>query len=191
MNIPVILGSTRTERKSIRVARFMLGQLEERNVDTQLIDLAEWDLPWIDETYPDMDDPPEKLTELRGLIDEADGLIIVSPEYNAQLPGVLKNALDHFYPVYKRKPIGIATVSSGDFAGVHAMQLLRLWAVRVQAIPTAAAFNVPRVTETFEEDGTPMEQKRDKMLKFADRFFDDLSWYVEAVNRQLASERED
>jgi len=187
MNIPVILGSTRSDRMSIRVARFLLGQLEEREVETRLIDLAEWDLPWLDVTYPNMDDPPEKLRKLRGLIEDSDGLIIVSPEYNAQIPGVLKNALDHFYPVYKRKPIGIATVSSGDFAGVHAMNLLRLFAVRVKAIPTSAAFNVPRVEETFEEDGTPTT---DKMLTFADRFFDDLFWYIEAVKRQLASEQE-
>jgi len=188
MNIPVILGSTRTERKSDRVATFIVRKLQERGIETGVVDLAELDIPWLDTTYGNLDDPSEDLRALHDRIVAADAMVIVSPEYNGQMPGVLKNALDHFYPEYRRKPIGIATVSSGDFAGTLVMNQLRLWAVRVQAIPTAAAFNVPRVTDTFDENGVPAEERTDR---FAERFFDDLLWYTEAVNRQLESEAKD
>jgi len=187
MKIPVILGSTREERKSDRVAQYLVRTAGERGLEARLVDLARYEIPWLESTYPNLGNPSSALRELHEVIVGADGLVIVSPEYNGQMPGSLKNALDHFYPEDRRKPIGSSTVSAGDFAGVHVMNQLRLWAVRVQAIPTAVAFNVPRVTTTFTDDAAPADSKT---AQRAERFFDDLIWYVEAVGRQLRTEEE-
>src|SRR3954469_21796183 len=58
--------------------------------------LAEWDglagLPAFDEDVEN--DPPEAVRELLDAITRADALLIATPEYNASLPGALKNALD-------------------------------------------------------------------------------------------------
>jgi chromate reductase len=73
---------------------------------------------------------PEPVLELRKAIGAAHGLIIVSPEYNYGMSGVLKNALDWASrPAYKSvlaaKPILIITNSPGSMGGVRAQQQLR------------------------------------------------------------------
>jgi chromate reductase len=73
---------------------------------------------------------PEPVLELRKAIEAADGVIIVSPEYNYGMSGVLKNALDWASrPAYKSvlnaKPVLIVTNSPGSLGGVRAQQQLR------------------------------------------------------------------
>ena len=62
-------------------------------------------------------------------------LSLVTPEYNNGYPGVLKNALDYFLPEYRRKPVGIVTVSSGGFGGINALAQLRLVLFLMGAYP--------------------------------------------------------
>jgi len=118
--IPVIAGSTRRDRQSIKVARFVLARLQQRQgVKTELLDLLEYNFPIMEERLHRRDDPPARLQEYADKIQRADSLIIVTPEYNNGYPGVLKNALDYLLPEYERKPIGIVTVSAGNFGGIN------------------------------------------------------------------------
>ena len=118
--IPIIAGSTRRDRQSIKVARFVLARLQQRkSVQTELLDLLEYNFPIMEERLHRRDDPPPRLQEYADKIARADSLIIVTPEYNNGYPGVLKNALDYLLPEYERKPIGIVTVSAGGFGGIN------------------------------------------------------------------------
>lgn len=56
----------------------------------------------------------------------ADGLVIVSPEYNHGYPGEMKLMLDQLYKEYNRKPVGICGVSSGALGGARMVEQLRL-----------------------------------------------------------------
>jgi chromate reductase len=76
---------------------------------------------------------PAEAEELRRLIEEADGLLIVTPEYNCSVPGVLKNALDWVGAVLpgeaiplEGKPIAITGASPSAFGSVRAQHALRL-----------------------------------------------------------------
>ncbi len=73
---------------------------------------------------------PEAVTRLRRQIDEADGLVVVSSEFNYGIPGVLKNAIDWasrpaFASPLKGKPVLIVTSSPAFTGGVRAQQQLR------------------------------------------------------------------
>ena len=73
----------------------------------------------------DLDPLPESVVALKTAIAEADGLIVVTPEYNYSVPGVLKNAIDWasrpgYASVMKGKPVFIASVSGGALGGVRA-----------------------------------------------------------------------
>lgn len=73
----------------------------------------------------DLDPPPESVVALKAAIAGADGLVIVTPEYNYSVPGVLKNAIDWasrpgYASVMKGKPVFIASVSGGALGGVRA-----------------------------------------------------------------------
>lgn len=179
-SIPVILGSTRRGRFSDRVALFVherLGQAER--VDTELLDLLDYDFPIMEERLHMRDDPPPGLTEYSEKIEAAAGLVIVTPEYNNGYPGVLKNALDYLHPKsYRRKPVGIVTVSAGAGGGTCLAQL-RLVTVGLGAVPIPAAMLVTRVQDQFSETGQPLDPQWETR---ADRFIETLLWFTETLS---------
>lgn len=180
MFIPIILGSTRRDRQSIKVAKFVLERLEIRpGITTELIDLAELDFPIMEERLRFRDDPPAGMPEYAAKIDRADALVIVTPEYNNGYPGVLKNALDYLLPEYARKPIGIVTVSAGSFGGINCLAQLRLVALGMGALPIPASLPISAVHNTFNDDGTTNDPAYEKR---AESFLNEVQWYAEAIS---------
>jgi NAD(P)H-dependent FMN reductase len=185
--IPIILGSTRRERQSPKVAKFVLERLKRAGrAETELLDLAEYNFPIMEERLRFRDDPPPRLREFAEKIARADSLVIVTPEYNNGYPGVLKNALDYLLPEYHRKPIGIVTVSAGGFGGLNCLAQLRLVTLGMGAFPIPAALPVSRVQESFDADGTPRDPTYEKR---AQSFLNELLWFTEATATQKAKER--
>ncbi len=174
--IPIILGSTRRGRQSIKVARFVEARLREY-AETELLDLLELNFPIMEERLRFRDDPPPGLPEFSEKLQRADALVIVTPEYNNGYPGVLKNALDYFYPEYRRKPFGIVTVSAGPFGGINCLAQLRQVVLALGAYPIPARMTVSRVQESFAEDGTPRDPMYEKQIK---SLFDELLWITGA-----------
>ncbi|WP_306436942.1 NADPH-dependent FMN reductase [Rhodococcus sp. 06-235-1A] len=64
------------------------------------------------------------------VVSELDGFIIVTPEYNHSIPGVLKNALDYLYAEWNNKSVGF--VSYGSAGGTRAAEHLRSIAGELQ-----------------------------------------------------------
>jgi len=94
--------------------------------------LVEWDglagLPAFDEDLETT--PPEPVQAFLDAVEEADALLIATPEYNASLPGALKNALDWAsrpFPdnVLKEKPAAVIGASTGLFGAVWAQAEVR------------------------------------------------------------------
>jgi NAD(P)H-dependent FMN reductase len=182
LQIPIILGSTRRDRQSVKVARFVLQKFSTYpGVKTELIDLQELNLPIMEERLRFRDDPPPGLVEFAGRIDRADGIVIVTPEYNNGYPGVLKNALDYLLPEYERKPFGIATVSAGGFGGIHCLAQLRQIVCALGGFPVPESFAVSKVQDSFDEAGNPKSPSMEGRLK---DFLDEVVWFAEAVQRQ-------
>ncbi len=80
------------------------------------------DVPPYDE---DLDDTPEAVSALRTAIEEADAVLVATPEYNSSLPGLLKNALDWVsrpFPdnALRAKPTAVVGASTGLFGAVWA-----------------------------------------------------------------------
>src|SRR6185295_14917877 len=87
--IPIILGTTRKGRASENVAKFVFGEVQKHEgVETELIDIRELKFP-TDDAGEAIKDAKFSATMMR-----ADGLVIVTPEYNHGYPGMLKHALD-------------------------------------------------------------------------------------------------
>jgi len=184
--IPIIAGSTRRDRQSIKVARFVLKKTEARQgVQTELLDLLEYNFPVMEERLHLRDDPPPRLKEFGQKIGRADSIIIVSPEYNNGYPGVLKHALDYLLPEYERNPFGIVTVSAGEFGGLTCLAQLRLVAIGMGAFPIPENLAVSRVRDSFKEDGTPNDPSYEKR---AAAFLDELLWFTEAIADRKAKD---
>jgi len=185
--IPIIAASTRRDRQSIKVARFVLARLRQRpGVETELLDLLEYDFPIMEERLHHRDDPPPRLQEFADRIARADSFIIVTPEYNNGYPGALKNALDYLLPEYERKPVGIVTVSAGPFGGITCLALLRLVVIGMGAFPVPESLPVSRVRDSFREDGTPNDPAYEKRCT---TFLDEVIWFTEAVADRKARDK--
>ena len=177
--IPVLLGSIRRGRESIKAAKFTVNWLEKLNcVETELLDLKALNLPMMEERLRFRDDAPPNVTELSAKINRADAIVIVSPEYNSGYPGVLKNALDYLKPEYKRKPFGIITVSAAEFGGILCLTSLRQVILHLGGLPIPAILPVCRVQESFDAEGNPVDPA---FLQRATIFFDELLWLTEAL----------
>ena len=184
--IPVILGSTRRGRQSPKVARFIAERMRRsERIETEILDLAEYDFPIMEERLRFRDDPPPGLREFGEKVARSDSLVIVTPEYNNGYPGVLKNALDYLLPEYRRKPVAIVTVSAGGFGGINCLAQLRLVTLGMGAFPIPAALPVSRVAESFDEDGTPKDESYEKR---AQAFIAEVLWFAEAIAVQKAKD---
>jgi NAD(P)H-dependent FMN reductase len=180
LNIPVILGTVRSERVGPRVARYLVRALERRGHRPTLIDPLEHPLPLLDKMYKEYPAgaAPAVLEGLAQIIKPADAYLIVSAEYNHSIPPALSNLLDHFLEEYFFKPSAIACYSPGVFGGVRAAIQLRsmLAEMGMPSIPSLLPF--PKVHEALDPDGNPASDRTDKA---AGRFLAELEWYAEAL----------
>jgi NAD(P)H-dependent FMN reductase len=125
--IGVILGSTRPGRRGEQVAKWVMTVARQRDDATfHLIDLLDYPLPHLDEALPpSMGQYQNRHTrQWAATIDQFDGFIIVTPEYNHSTSGVLKNAIDYLYVEWNNKAVGF--VSYGAVGGARAAEHLRL-----------------------------------------------------------------
>jgi NAD(P)H-dependent FMN reductase len=180
LDILVFYGSVRGARQGIKAARFVVNQCRERGHEVALIDPMVDRLPLLDRMYKEyaQGEAPEVLERLAGQIREADAFIIVSGEYNHSIPPALSNLLDHFLEEYFWRPSAIVSYSAGAFGGVRAAIQLRamLGELGMPSIPSI--FPVPKVQETFDEDGTPRDPAYPRRIG---RFLDELEWYAGAM----------
>lgn len=183
LNIPIVLGSCRIGRESLNVAKFILGELVEQNrIDTELIDLGEYKLPMLEERLQDSSNPPDNVLQFCAKLGQADGILLVTPEYKNGYPGVLKNALDYLEPqALKYKPIGICTVSSGRFGGLDCLAQLRLVCLALGALPIPDKLPVAHVKELFDHNGNLSDVRFKTRLE---SFMNELVWYTEAMVNQ-------
>ncbi|WP_051021754.1 NADPH-dependent FMN reductase [Nocardia araoensis] len=127
IRIAIILGSTRPNRNGPQVAQWVLDSATRRgDAEFELIDLRDHPLPHLDEPVAPMFGPSvhEHTRAWAERIAPFDGFVMVTPEYNHGVPGVLKDALDHLFAEWADKAVGF--VSYGANGGVRAVEQLRL-----------------------------------------------------------------
>ncbi len=178
----IISASVREGRKSHRLALYFKKFIEEQNLaSVEITDLKEYQFPIFNERLRLQKNPTEKVLEFAGKIKNADGVIIVTPEYNGGYPASLKNVVDLLYDEWHHKPIAISTVSDGIFGGTQVITSLQfsLWKIRSIVVP--AMFPSPSIDKNFAEDGTPVNKEATD--KRATAFVNELLWFIEAVKK--------
>jgi NAD(P)H-dependent FMN reductase len=147
LKIGVIVGSTRPGRKSIDVAKWVAKDAP----GFEIVDLAEWNLPFLDEPVPAAYGAyqHEHTKRWSQHIEQFNGFVFVTPEYNASIPAVLKNAID-FLGKEWAKPFAI--VSYGGGGGVSALLHLK------QVLANLTASFVGGLTLTLKSDFVNMKQ---------------------------------
>jgi NAD(P)H-dependent FMN reductase len=184
--IAVIVGSTRQGRFADKPAQWIAQKLADRpDVDIELLDLRDFPLPYFDDPVSPAwrNGAPIADPILRAwseAIDRADGFIIVSPEYNHGYTAVLKNAIDHLYAEWNRKPVGF--VGYGNASGARAIEQLRQVAVELEMTPIKRSIAIPveQIKRFIFEGATDLDFSEADQA--AGAMIDELLWWVDALS---------
>jgi NAD(P)H-dependent FMN reductase len=175
LNIPVVLGSVREDRKSIHAANFLVEKLKALDVETSLVDFKEMPLPFFDSPKLPVElkgkYPYENVQKWSGIVYKANAFVIVTPEYNHGYPAVLKNALDWLYMEFDHKPVGLVGCSSGTIAGARAIEQLRPVMENFSMFAIRETIGFATIQKVFDETGKLLD---DAYNKRADGFLDSL-----------------
>jgi len=171
--VPVILGTPRQGRMSEHAAELMRSEIEKRpGVLTELIDVGKLAIP-VDDAGEAVKDP-----ELSELMNRADGLVIVAPEYNHGYPGLLKHVLDTNLQEYVHKAVGIVGVSAGVFGGARVIQNLIPVLRELGLVTIFWDVNFTTVQSRFDEAGRLTDES---FLPRIEKFLDELFWMAETL----------
>ncbi|MFN0140587.1 MAG: NADPH-dependent FMN reductase [Pyrinomonadaceae bacterium] len=168
--LPVLLGTNRKDRQSENVANWVCAKMRERDdIETQLFDVRDFVLPQDDYGTG----LGSQFPEWRDAIIKADGLVIVTPEYNHSYPGSLKSVLDLLLKEYIHKAVAFVGVSAGPFGGTRVIESM---VPMVRELGLAACFtdlNFPTIRSKFDENGTLLDEAYENRVK---GFLDELVW---------------
>jgi NAD(P)H-dependent FMN reductase len=186
LRIAIILGSTRPGRIGEAVARWVHEQASRRgDADYELVDIARFDLPLLDEPVPpsrhQYSKPHTKAWAEK--IASFDGFVFVTPEYNHGTSGALKNAIDFLYAEWNDKAAGF--VGYGSAGGVRAVEHLRLVMAELQVADVRAQVALSLFTD-FENFSTFKPQALH--LKSLTTMLDQLLKWGEAMKRVRTKE---
>lgn len=167
--INVILGSTRNGRNGGKVAAWVMveiAKLESSDVSFELIDLLDWKLPFVEYHMPPlMGEYPEGIvTEWAKKMAEADGYLIITPEYNHGYPAVLKNALDLINKEWNNKPVAFVSYGAGS-GGIRAVEQLIQVVVELRMAPLKDQVNIQNVWAAFDEAGNIINEAHTSQLQ--------------------------
>ena len=173
--IPILLGTMRQGRYSEHVAKMILNSAQDRDgMEFELFDVRDFNFPLDDEGQGIKEQTPK----WRDAIIKADGLIVVSPEYNHGYPGSLKMALDTLLKEYIHKPVALCGVSAGGFGGARVIEQLACVVRELGLAVTFRDLNVSHVQKMFSEQG---DLQDDSILEKVDGMLDELEWMAKAL----------
>jgi NAD(P)H-dependent FMN reductase len=150
-----ICGSLRQQSLTRMALKVALDGAAEAGALVQLLDLRDYDLPFVtSDDGPEQSDP--NVLRLRADVRPADGMILATPEYHGSFSGVLKNALDLMgFDEFEGKMIGLIGVSGGKMGAFDALNSLRNIGRTLHAWVVPEQASVPEASNVFDSFGEP------------------------------------
>lgn len=198
MKFLVFLGSVRDStppkpaRLGARVADAIVNCIHSNYTehDIELIDALDYSFDTVFKphfSYPSGKTPPQ-LDSLARKIKQADGYIMISPEYNHSMSPALAHLLNHFgSSLYSYKPSAIVTYSAGQWGGMRAAVAMRTFLSELGCLPVSSMIHIPKAQEAFTEEGT-MQGEHDKAswFNYFSRTLNQLFWWAGAAKEHRA-----
>lgn len=169
-------GSLRQASYNTALLRNAAGMMPE---GSELMVETIRDIPLYDADLEAAEGLPEKVRALKDAIAAADGLLLVTPEYNNSIPGVFKNAIDwlsrpdsDIKRVFGNKPVAVIGASPGGFGTILSQNA---WLPVLRTLKADfwadGRLMVSRAGAVFNQDGSLTDQKiEDQLRKFLEGF---------------------
>ncbi len=168
--LPIILGTNRKERKSVFVAEWLKREMSKNtDIETRLFDVKDFALP-LDDYGTVINDA---FPEWKEAIIRADGLVIVTPEYNHGYPGALKSVLDLLLKEYIHKSVALVGVSAGPWGGTRVVEAMVPMVRELGLTVTFSDLNFPFVQDKFDENGALLDKAYERRVS---DFLAELVW---------------
>ena len=176
MEVSILLGSIREERKSHRLAYYLKDQMITKGVNVNLIDLKNYPLPIFGSVISD--EEKKRAEEISAALKSAQAVVIVTPEYHSNIPAALKNVLEYCGLNLIGKVTGIASASASKFGGLHASNNLQIALLNMGAYPASKRLLVPEIHFAFNQDNEPVQNE---MKEQVEKFITELLSYTGKV----------
>ena len=173
--IPVVCGSVRPNRRSLRATELIAERVAAAGHETALIDLKELDLPLYDEEPAS--EAHAGVGRLREVLARSDASVWQSPEYNHSFTSAVKNAIDYLDEELRRKPVAVAGLG-GLSGGVRAVEQLKLVLIELHALPIRGSVYFSDAASIFDPDGRLL---REEVVVRIDEVLAELAWYAGAL----------
>lgn len=168
--IPILLGTNRRDRASEHAAKWVFSKMQAReDIEPQYFDVRDFKLP---HDHYGMEIGGE-FPEWRDAIIKADGLVIVTPEYNHGYPGILKSVLDVLLKEYIHKAVALVSVSAGPWGGLRVCEALLPVVRELGLAVTFTDLQFPSIGTKFDEAGNLLDPAYERRVK---GFLDELAW---------------
>jgi NAD(P)H-dependent FMN reductase len=185
LKIKVVLGSVRQERNADKVWVWLEKQLAEfGKFDIELLDLKQINLPLFNESSSPAQGLPHETEAARNWsakMAEADGYIIVTPEYDHTLPGALRNAFDYLANEWNKKAVGIVSYGAAG-GGARASEAMKASLTYMETVVLPVEVNIPNIWAAFDGNG----DLPDNYSITAQKMFASLEWWSQLLNEARA-----
>jgi NAD(P)H-dependent FMN reductase len=159
MRLVLMGGSLRPESLNARLLRYLARDLEIRGHDVSTFTYDALRLPLYEADLA----PTAAVLTLHTALLEAQGVVIVSPEYNAGIPGHLKNAVDWLSTLkpspWQGLPVLLGAASPGAFGGVRGLMAWRVTLANMGALALPEAITVPQADQQLDAEGKPSDAR--------------------------------
>jgi len=178
--ILVIPGSLRTGSHNVRLAALVTKELALAEADVTRISLLDYPLPLYDGDLEVKSGPPRNAVLLKQMLSVHHGVFIVTPEYNASVPPLVKNTIDWIsrvrergeapLAVFKRRAFALGAASPGGFGGMRSLLALRqVLEIGCGALVIPEQVAVPRADQAFDDMDNLKDEHLTASLKTAVR----------------------
>lgn len=143
----IVIASTRPGRRGAAVADWFAAVARAHGgFDVEIADLAEIDLPLLNEPNDDARDDylHEHTKRWSAIVASADAVVFVMPEYNRTFTAPLKNALDYLYYEWNYKPVGLVSYG-GVSGGLRAAYAIKPALIALRMVPVDDGVTISRV----------------------------------------------
>lgn len=189
--IAVIIGSIRPNRFGDKPAQWIFDHAKAFGAfDVELVDLADYKLPLFDAPASDMwmPSPDPEALRWQAKLNEFDGYIVVTAEYNRSIPGALKNAIDWAYKPFIKK--AVAYVAYGSVGGARAVEHLRTIMVELQAVSVRHGIHIggSEFASVFMGQ-KPWDEVKLTFDAFVPDLLNNLAWWTNATKTAREAEQ--
>ena len=169
MKIAILPGSLRKPSLNKKLGRAVEKILTDLKHEARFLDLKDFEISFYDGDVESEKGIPQDVTKLNDSIKSCQAFIIVSPEYNRSIPGVLKNALDWMSRIKShcldQKPILLMGASPGPFGAAFSLLAMQTSLSRLGSYVYPENFTLPKADQAFTLNGDLSDEKTAERIK--------------------------